>query len=116
LLIITVIKPRTLRLGEEPLECAWRGEQNENNCLAGRSEGKKSSIFWYITPCTPLKVNGRFGGTYRLHLQCPRISQAKKPASAQVVSRMTFNGLHGVITQKIELFVTTGVKTSNPTY
>jgi hypothetical protein len=29
----------------------------------------KSSIFWDITPCTPLKVNRRFGGTYRLHLQ-----------------------------------------------
>jgi hypothetical protein len=30
----------------------------------------KSSIFWDITPCSPLKVNQRFGGTYRLHLQC----------------------------------------------
>jgi hypothetical protein len=24
----------------------------------------KSSIFWDITPCTPLKINRRFGGTY----------------------------------------------------
>jgi hypothetical protein len=23
----------------------------------------KSSIIWYITPCSPLKVNRRFGGT-----------------------------------------------------
>jgi hypothetical protein len=29
----------------------------------------KSTIFWDITPCSPLKINGRFGGTYRLHLQ-----------------------------------------------
>jgi hypothetical protein len=29
----------------------------------------KSSIFWDIKPCSPLKVNRRFGGTYRLHLQ-----------------------------------------------
>jgi hypothetical protein len=29
----------------------------------------KSSIFCYITPCNPLKVNRGFGGTYRLHLQ-----------------------------------------------
>jgi hypothetical protein len=28
---------------------------------------------------------------------------------------MTFNGLHGVISQKIELFITTAVRTSNPT-
>jgi hypothetical protein len=37
----------------------------------------KSSIFWYITPCSPLKVNRRFGGTCRLHLHGPKISQAR---------------------------------------
>jgi hypothetical protein len=29
----------------------------------------KSTIFWDITPSSPLSVNRRFGGTYRLHLQ-----------------------------------------------
>jgi hypothetical protein len=29
----------------------------------------ESTIFWDITPCSPLKFNRRFGGTYRLHLQ-----------------------------------------------
>jgi hypothetical protein len=29
----------------------------------------KKSAFWDITLCSPLKVNGRFGGTVRLHLQ-----------------------------------------------
>jgi hypothetical protein len=29
----------------------------------------KSTTFCDITPCSPLKVNIRFGGTYRLHLQ-----------------------------------------------
>jgi hypothetical protein len=29
----------------------------------------KSTIFWDISPCGPLSVNRRFGGTYRLHLQ-----------------------------------------------
>jgi hypothetical protein len=28
----------------------------------------KSSVFWDITPRNPLKVNGRFGGTCRLHI------------------------------------------------
>jgi hypothetical protein len=29
--------------------------------------------------------------------------------------RLTFNGLHGIISQKIELLITTAVRTSNPT-
>jgi hypothetical protein len=29
----------------------------------------KSSIFWDITPCSPLKINRLFEGTHRLHLQ-----------------------------------------------
>jgi hypothetical protein len=37
----------------------------------------KSTIFCDITPCSPLKVNRRFGGTYRLHLQGKRISRAR---------------------------------------
>jgi hypothetical protein len=28
----------------------------------------KSIIFWDMTPCSPLSVSQRFGGTYRLHL------------------------------------------------
>jgi hypothetical protein len=34
----------------------------------------KRPIFWNITPCSPLKVNQRFGGKCRLHLQGRRIS------------------------------------------
>jgi hypothetical protein len=30
--------------------------------------------------------------------------------------RLTFNGLHGFISQKIEIFITTAIITSNPTY
>jgi hypothetical protein len=37
-------------------------------------------IFLDITPCSPLKVNRRFGGSRRLHLQGWRVNQAKKPA------------------------------------
>jgi hypothetical protein len=29
---------------------------------------------------------------------------------------LTFNGLHGVISQEIELFITTAVRTSDPTF
>jgi hypothetical protein len=32
------------------------------------------SIFWDITPCSPLRVNQRFGGTFRLHLQGSKLA------------------------------------------
>jgi hypothetical protein len=71
----------------------------------------KSTIFWGITPCSPLKVNRRFGGTYRLHLQSRR-TRWKRYSPKR---RMTFNGLHGVISQKIVFFITTAERTSDPT-
>jgi hypothetical protein len=72
-----------------------------------------STIFWDITPCSPLSVNPRFGGTYGLHLQGRRNKFSKIPASKQVPNRiilvpqkrrLTLNGLHGVISQKMVLF------------
>jgi hypothetical protein len=36
-----------------------------------------STIFWDIMLCSPLKVNRHFGGTYCLHIQGRRISQAR---------------------------------------
>jgi hypothetical protein len=72
---------------------------------------KKSSIFWNITPYSPLKVNRNFGGTYLLHLQGRRKCRARN----QRESRLTSNGLHDVISQKIEPFLTKTVTTSDPT-
>jgi hypothetical protein len=40
-----------------------------------------STIFWDITPCSPLSVNRRFRGTYRLYLQGRKNKLSKKPAS-----------------------------------
>jgi hypothetical protein len=40
----------------------------------------KSTIFWDITPVSPLSVNRRFEGTYRLHLQGRKNKFSKKPA------------------------------------
>jgi hypothetical protein len=87
----------------------------------------KSNIFWNITPCCPLKVNRRFGRTYRLccraawHLRsrCFLAQLILRPWGwrryVRTKRRLTFNGLHGVISQKIVLFITTAVRTSNPT-
>jgi hypothetical protein len=52
------------------------------------------TVFWDIMPCSPLKVNRCSGGTLCL------------PSS----------GLHGIIVQKIILFITTAVRTTNPTW
>jgi hypothetical protein len=65
-----------------------------------------------------VKVNGCFRGTCRLHLECRRISQAK--TSIKLVARflavpeigkglplkrrLIFNGLHGVMSQKLQIF------------
>jgi hypothetical protein len=37
----------------------------------------KRSIFWNITPRSPMKVNRRFGGSYRLNFQGRIVSQAR---------------------------------------
>jgi hypothetical protein len=58
-----------------------------------------------------LKVNQCFGGKCCLHLQGQRISQTRNQHEA--VSKKS--RLHTVISQKVELFITTAVRTSNST-
>jgi hypothetical protein len=47
-----------------------RLQLSDESPLGGRNELiiMNSTIFWDITSCSLLKVNRRFGGTYRLHL------------------------------------------------
>jgi hypothetical protein len=83
----------------------------------------KSSTFWDITSCSPLKVNRHFGGPCLFHLQGRRISRGDLclPSALALAflwrillsliwSRhvppkrlFTFNGVHGVISRKKEL-------------
>jgi hypothetical protein len=42
----------------------------------------KNCNFWYITPCSPLKLIRRFGRTRRLHLQGLIISKARNQREA----------------------------------
>jgi hypothetical protein len=74
----------------------------------------KSYIFWDITPCSSLKVNHRFRGTCRLQIHGRRISQERNQREAG--SKKSFNGPHGVMSQKIERFTTTAVRTSKTRY
>jgi hypothetical protein len=77
----------------------------------------KIPIFWDIMPCSPSKVNVGFRGIFRLYLQDRRTSQARnqRESRRQAERRLIFNGLHGVVSQKNEVFITTAVRTSNPT-
>jgi hypothetical protein len=61
----------------------------------------KSIIFWDMTPSSLLSCNWCFGGTYRLHLQGRRNHFSKN----QKASRWKLNILHGVISQKMILFI-----------
>jgi hypothetical protein len=94
----------------------------------------KRSVIWDIALCSPLKVNRLFGGTCGPHLQDRRISQARRnqheAGSKQSLlglffdsedggdvrpkRQLTFNGKHRVISQRIDLFVTTAVRTLDP--
>jgi hypothetical protein len=62
----------------------------------------KSSIFWYITPCSQFKVNRCFWGICRLHLQSRRISQVwnQHDTACRASRWLTLNRLQGVIYQK----------------
>jgi hypothetical protein len=73
----------------------------------------KIYIFWDEMPCSPLNANRRFGGKCRLHLQVRRISQARNQNEAGSKHSLTFNGLHGVISQTTEHFIATAVRNSN---
>jgi hypothetical protein len=89
----------------------------------------KSIIFWDMTPCSLSSFNRRFGGSFRLHLQGRRNKFKNQQASKQVASclvwrwrryvppkrRLKLDRLHGVISQKMILFITNDAKTSNPT-
>jgi hypothetical protein len=73
----------------------------------------KVSIFWNLAPCSPLKVNRRFRGTY-LHPQGRRISQVRNQHEAggkHVFPKrvLTFSSLYGIICQKTKRFITTAV-------
>jgi hypothetical protein len=100
----------------------------------------KSSIFWDKLPCGPFEINRLFGGTCRLNLQGRGISSAcGTQLACYLLSRcfpvchilrtlwrrrrhvtpkrlLTFNGLHGIISQKIEQFILNNEDTGSFTF
>jgi hypothetical protein len=68
----------------------------------------KRSIFWDITPCSPLKINRHLRETCLLYLYGLRINQARNQPEA--------GSKQSLLSQKTELFIITFVRTSDPTY
>jgi hypothetical protein len=64
-----------------------------------------------VAPCRCGRLNRRFGGLYRLHLQGRKIRERRTS-----VSRFNRPHLHGATPKKTAFFIVTAVKTSNPTY
>jgi hypothetical protein len=56
----------------------------------------KSSIFWDITPCSQFKVNWRFRGACRLHLQGQRIRQARNRCESRWQAELLYIDTHYV--------------------
>jgi hypothetical protein len=93
----------------------------------------KSCFFWDITLCSPLKVSRYFGGTfpssrlkskprqplftaYFMLISClALLSTWRWRWHARLKSWLTLIELHSIISQKTELFISTAVRTSNPT-
>jgi hypothetical protein len=40
----------------------------------------ESTIFWDVTPCSPVEIRQYFGGSHCFHLQCRKVIQASKQA------------------------------------
>jgi hypothetical protein len=68
----------------------------------------KCSVFWDVTPYSPLKVNRRFGRTCSLPVSCWFLVWFIRQSWGWYVHlkrRLTFNRLQGVKFQKTELFI-----------
>jgi hypothetical protein len=93
---------------------------SDKQAVCSHRGGYEEFYHWDMTPCSPLKFNRRFGGTC-LHLHLRRISQARNQLeqATSIWRRKQHippkHLLHGVISRKTEHFITTDVRTSDPT-
>jgi hypothetical protein len=90
-----------------------------------KTQHTKSTIFWNMMSCSPLKVNWCFGGAYHLHL-CGWITSETRyqhdrwqTGLCHVLPKLqlAFNGLYRIISQKIgtSIHITHNISNSFPT-
>jgi hypothetical protein len=63
----------------------------------------KSIILWDITPCRPLKVN-RLASSFHAGILRGLLDPENGSDYVPPESRLTFNGLHGLISHKVVFF------------
>jgi hypothetical protein len=63
----------------------WVGIRLHCQISGAHSGDRRSAIFWDVRPCI-LAVHRRFGGSYCIHLQGPRVSQASDQQKAGLAS------------------------------
>jgi hypothetical protein len=63
----------------------------------------RGAIFWDKTQCNPLKVNLRFGGKHRLHLQGRKVRQAGSHHAAGSKQRNRLTGISVYIGNRREM-------------
>jgi hypothetical protein len=74
----------------------------------------ESLVFRFITVCSPLKANRFHCCLFRVGFLLSFPSTPKMEAIFSSESRLTFNGLHGVISQKIQPFSRFYLLEANP--
>jgi hypothetical protein len=77
----------------------------------------KNTIFWDITLCSLLKVKSSalLAAYFLVGFLLGLVFDPEDGGDVPPKRRLIFNGLHGIISQKTVLFITTDVRTSNPT-
>jgi hypothetical protein len=101
---------------------------SERHYILREETGKftKSSIFWDIAQCSPLKINRHFRKNMSPPSSWSNNKRGKKPANSCLAhssslqmkatcsceKSVDYQRLHDAISQKIELFITTAVRTS----
>jgi hypothetical protein len=88
------------------LDLKWSGTSRKSHCHVAyevlTAAVMKSTVFWDITPCSPLKVN-RLAICYHVGILARLIQPWRWRRYFSLKRRFTFNGLHSVISQKIVL-------------
>jgi hypothetical protein len=69
--------------------------------------------FFLLVPIYTKHINVSLLATCFTSVSCLACSSVLK---MEATCRLTFNRLHGIISQKTEFFITTSVRTCNPTY
>jgi hypothetical protein len=77
-------------------------QEAEKNCIVKRL--LRSSTFWNISPCDPEKVESSAGCPIHIGFLLQELFEPVNGGDVLPKRRLNFSGLHGVTSQKAELF------------